>query len=127
MKSLRSMVKSAKKCNFQSHSQFFVACLYFREGHCGLDWRPWRAGSGPRAIVWRPLVNGLRLTKELETTPFRSQRSRFRRLMAGEDRTRRVQSRELILKQHHNILRDVLDVVPGGRTLEALQVWLVPP
>jgi len=37
-----------KKGNFQSHSLFFVPCLYIREGHCGPDWRPWRAGSGPQ-------------------------------------------------------------------------------
>jgi len=49
------MVNSAKKGNFQNHSLFFVHYLYFREGHRGPDWRPWRARSGPRAVVWGPL------------------------------------------------------------------------
>jgi len=56
LKSVGCMAKSAEKGNFQSHSLFFVQCLYFREGHHGPDWRPWRARSGPWAVVWRPLV-----------------------------------------------------------------------
>jgi len=42
------MIKSAEKDNFLSH----VWILNFREEHRGWDWRPWRAGSGPRAVLW---------------------------------------------------------------------------
>jgi len=48
------MVKSAKKGNFQSLSLFIVPCLYFREGHHGPHWRPWRARSSLQAVLWRP-------------------------------------------------------------------------
>jgi len=50
------MVKSDKKGNFQSYSLFFIPCLYFRKGRRRPYGRPWQAGSGPWAVVWRPLL-----------------------------------------------------------------------
>src|SRR6218665_1856651 len=40
---------------FSKSFTVFGLCLYFQEGHHGPDWRPWQAGSGLRAVVWRPL------------------------------------------------------------------------
>src|SRR6218665_1576590 len=40
---------------FSKSFTVFGPCFYFQEGHHRPDWRPWQAGSGLQAVVWRPL------------------------------------------------------------------------